>query len=86
LKFYFNCNNKTQARALKECRVKNVMLSYQYCHEAFDDYAVMFNGIGVISGKIDNVDPYYNWARLNRGLTDFIAQYDVPMNIQLPMK
>ena len=86
MKFYFNCNNKTQARALKECRVKNVMLSYQYCHEAFDDYAAMFDGIGVISGKIDNVDPYYNWARLNRGLTDFIAQYDVPMNISLTMK
>jgi len=86
MKFYFNCNNKTQARALKECGVKNVMISYQYCHESFDDYAAMFDGIGVISGKIDNVDTYYGWARLNRGLTDFIAQYDVPMSISLTLK
>jgi len=86
MKFYFNCNNKTQARALRDCGVKNVMISYQYCHEAFDDYASMFDGIGVISGKIDNVDTYYDWARLNRGLTDFIAQYDIPMDIRLTMK
>jgi len=86
MKFYFNCNNKTQARALRECGVKNVMISYQYCHEAFDDYVAMFDGIGVISGKIDNVDKYYDWARLNRGLTNFIAQYDVPMSIALTLK
>jgi len=76
----------TQARALRDCGVKNVMLSYQYCHESFDDYAAMFEGIGIIPGKIDNVDKYYSWAKLNRGLTDFISQYDIPMDITLTMK
>jgi len=62
MKFYFNCNNRTQATALRECGVKNILLSYQYCKEAFDIYAKLFDNIGVIPGKIENVDKYYAWA------------------------
>jgi len=86
LKFYFNCNNRTQARALKECGVKNVLLSYQYCKEAFDVYVHLFDGIGVIPGKIDNADDYYRWAKLNIKLCDFITQYDLPMNMDITIK
>lgn len=86
MKFYFNCNNKTQARALKECGVRNVMLSYQYCRESFNDYVGMFTRIGVISGKIDNVNTYYDWAKLNIKLCNFIAQFDVPMNMEITIK
>jgi len=86
MKFYFNCNNRTQAKALKDCGVKNILLSYQYCKEAFDMYVGMFEGIGVIPGKIDNVDMYYKWVNLNKRLCDFITQYDVPMDMDLTLK
>lgn len=85
MKFYFNCNNRTQARALKECGVKNVLLSYKYCKEAFDIYLSMFEGIGVIPGKIDNVDKYYDWAKLNLSV-DFITQYDMPLDMEKTIK
>ena len=86
MKFYFNCNNRTQARALRECGVKNVLLSYKYCKGAFDIYKGMFEGVGVIPGKLDNVDDYYNWVKLNMKQCDFITQYDVPMNMDLTLK
>lgn len=72
----------TQARALRDCGVMNVLLSYQYCHESFDDYVGMFDRVGVISGKIDNVNKYYSWAKLNINLCQFIAQYDIPMDME----
>ncbi len=46
----------------------------------------MFTRVGVISGKIDNVDKYYAWAKLNEPLCHFIAQYDVPMNMETTIR
>jgi len=76
----------TQAAALKECGVKNVLLSYQYCRKYLGDFAKMFDGIGIIPGKIDNVDMYYDWAKLNISLCDFITQFDMPMNLYATIK
>jgi len=59
MKFYFNCNNRTQATALKECGVKNILISFQYCSKSFDIYAGMFENIGVIPGNNINADEYY---------------------------
>jgi len=86
LKFYFNCNNRTQATALKECGVKNVLLSYQYCRDSFDVYSGMFDSIGVIPGKGRNINSYYSWAKLNIKLCDFIAQFDAPLDMERTIK
>jgi len=86
MKFYFNCNNRTQATALKECGVKNVLLSYQYCRDSFDVYANMFDSIGVIPGKGRNINHYYSWAKLNMKLCDFIAQFDAPLDMERTIK
>jgi len=76
----------TQAKALKECGVKNVLLSYQYCRDSFKEYVDMFDGIGVIPGKGRNINHYYQWAELNIKLADFITQIDIPMDMEITIK
>jgi len=85
LKFYFNCNNKTQAKALKEAGAKNVMVSYKY-DKNLDYYKDNFERIGVIPGNIDNLHKYYEWAYKNLEDTEFITQYDVPMDMEKTIK
>ena len=84
MRFYFNCNNMTQANALLECGVKNVLLSYQYCKKNFEEYTKMFKSIGVIPGKIKNVDDYYNWVVKHEA--DFFTQYDIPKDMDITIK
>jgi len=86
MKFYFNCNNMTQAKALLECGVKNVLLSYQYNKKNFEDIAKMFKHTAVIAGKIKNVDDYYSWVDEHKWEADFFTQYDVPMNMDITIK
>jgi len=86
MKFYFNCNNMTQAKALIECGVKNVLLSYQYNKKNFEELSNMFKHTAVIAGKINNVDDYYNWIDEHKWEADFFAQYDVPMNMDITIK
>ncbi len=86
MKFYFNCNNRTQATALRECGVKNILLSFQYCKKSFDIYAGTFDNIGVIPGHDINADDYYKWAKFNSKLCDFITQVDIPMDMETTIK
>jgi len=76
----------TQANALLECGVKNVLLSYQYNKKNFEDMANMFKHTAVIAGKIKNVDDYYNWVDEHKWEADFFTQYDVPMNMDITIK
>ena len=85
LKFYFNCNNKTQAKALKDAGAKNVMISYKY-DKNLDYYKDNFERIGVIPGNIENLHKYYEWAYKNMEDTEFITQYDVPMDMEKTIK
>ncbi len=77
----------TQANALKECGVKNVLLSYQYNKGNIMEFRGMFLGIGVIPGKIENVDKYHRWVQDHRwDEIDFFSQYDVPMDMEQTIK
>ncbi len=86
MKFYFNCNNRTQANALKECGVKNILISYQYMRKQIRDKKKDFDSVMLISGKIDNVDDYYAYIKLWSDEFDVAVQYDVPMNMDITVK
>ncbi len=86
MKFYFNANNTTQLKALSEVGVKNVIVSYKYCKNLLTQLHRDFDSVILVSGAIDNVDPYYDYVKKNLEKLVLAAQYDVPMNLELTMK
>jgi len=86
MKFYFNANNSTQLKALNEVGVKNVLISYKYCKNLLSELHKEFEEILLVSGAIENVDPYYEFVKKNLSLLVLAAQYDVPMDLELTMK
>jgi len=86
MKFYFNANNSTQLKALTEVGVKNILISYKYCKNLLSELHKDFEAILLVSGAIDNVDPYYIFVKENISKLTLAAQYDVPMNLELTIK
>ena len=86
MKFFFNANNTTQLKALSEVGVKNIIISYKYCKNLLTGLHKDFEELILVSGAIENVDPYYDYVKKNRELLVLAAQYDVPMNLELTMK
>lgn len=76
--FFFNCNNKTQADALKECGVKNVMLTYSHTGDNIEKFD--FDKKIINAGS--SVDPrtYHTFLKEKDGFYDFAIQFDVPFN------
>jgi len=86
MKFYFNANNSTQLKALREVGVRNILISYKYCKNLLSELHKDFEEILLVSGAIDNVDPYYTFVKENISKLTLAAQYDVPMNLELTTK
>jgi len=77
----------TQVNALLECGVKNILISYQYNKGHILELKDKFRGIGVIAGKIENVDKYYRWVQDHKwDEIDFFTQYDVPNDMEQTIK
>lgn len=86
MKFYFNANNTTQLKALKECGIKNVLISYKYLKNQLGDIGRNFDSVIMVAGKIDNVDGYYDYVDAHVGDLDMAVQYDVPMDMYKTIK
>jgi len=78
MKFFFNCNNLTQARALETCGAKNVILNFKYVHQNLNEYNKMFDCIMVHAR--DNRNLYEEWLLENLGLYHHAFQYDEGTN------
>ena len=76
MKFYFNCNNTTQANLLKEVGVKNIMISYKYVKNPFPGFNIMTSGKGTDPFK------YYDWISDNSEVIEHALQWDDPTNIE----
>jgi len=61
MKFYFNCNNNTQANVLREAGVKNVFLNYKYVHSNLDKIAKGFEGVIISGDKDTKIIEYYKF-------------------------
>ena len=86
MKFYFNANNTTQLKALRECGIKNVLISYKYLKNQFGDICRNFNSVMMVAGKIDNVDKYYDYIDVHDESMEMAVQYDVPMDMYSTIK
>lgn len=77
MKFYFNCNNSTQADLLREVGVKHIMISYKYVKTPYEG----FESIMATPGS--NADPfkYYDWVK-EQGDNITALQWDDPTNIE----
>ena len=85
MKFFFNLNNITQANALKELGVKNIITSYKYMKNQISKLTTDFDRVILIPGKVDDVDHYYEFVKKDNQLY-FSTQYDVPNNLELTLK
>jgi len=81
MKFYFNANNTTQLKALKECGIKNVLISYKYLKNQLGDIGRNFDSVIMVAGKIDNVEDYYDYIEAHQDDLEVAIQYDVPMDM-----
>jgi len=86
MKFYFNANNTTQLKALKEIGVKNILVSYKYLKNELPNLHKDFDCILLVAGAIENVDPYYSFVEKYLKQITVAVQYDVPMNLELTLK
>ena len=86
MKFYFNANNTTQLKALRECGIKNVLISYKYLKNQLGDIGRNFDSVIMVAGKIDNVDSYYDYVEAHEGHLEMATQYDVPMDMYSTLK
>jgi len=86
MKFYFNANNSTQLKALTEVGVKNILVSYKYLKNSISKLHKDFENIVMVSGAIENVDPYYSYVKTYLDSLTLAVQYDVPMNLELTLK
>jgi len=78
MKFYFNCNNTTQADLLREVGVKNIMISYKYVKKPYEG----FESIMVTPGTGTDPFKYYAWIEENRDSVEHVLQWDDPTNIE----
>jgi len=74
MRFFFNCNNLTQAKALETCGVRNVILNFKYVHFNLIEYNKMFDCVMVHAR--DNREIYEDWLEENIGLYHFAFQCD----------
>jgi hypothetical protein len=77
MKFYFNCNNSTQADLLKSVGVKHIMISYRYVKKPYEG----FESIMATPGKGADPFQYYQWVE-EQGKNITALQWDDPTNIE----
>lgn len=64
-------------KALQECKVKNVVLSFKYSYANITKFRDKFDKIFVVSGTKTEPDRYYELLKKHRELYDYAIQYDV---------
>jgi hypothetical protein len=63
---YFNGNNKAHMEALKDCKVKNVVLSFKYSYANITKFRDKFDKIFVVSGTNTEPERYYELLKKHR--------------------
>jgi len=61
VRFYFNCNNNTQANVLREAGVKNIFFNYKYVHSNIDKLAKGFEGVMISPSNDVTPSDYYDF-------------------------
>lgn len=77
MKIYLNANNKAHLEALKDCGVRNVMLSHRYSYANIDKFRKEFESIFVVAGTKGNPEKYWSFLKNKRDMYDHATQFDV---------
>jgi len=86
MRVYFNGNNKAHIETLKQCKVKNVMLSFKYSYANIGKFRSEFEKIFVVSGVNTDPEKYYDLLKKHRALYDHAVQFDVFYNMEETIK
>tara|TARA_R110002020_G_scaffold472968_1_gene701610 strand:- start:1506 stop:2270 length:765 start_codon:yes stop_codon:yes gene_type:complete len=86
MKIYFNANNKAHLEALRDCGVKNVMLSFRYSYANIVKFRDNFDSIFVVAGTKSDPDKYHQWLKDKKEYYDYATQFDVFYNMKETMK
>jgi hypothetical protein len=86
MKIFFNGNNKAHMKALSQCKVKNVMLSFKYSYANIKKFRDIFNEIFVVAGSKTEPDRYHELLKKHRESYDYAAQFDVYYNMDDTLK
>ena len=63
--------------ALKDCKVKNVVLSFKYSYANITKFRDKFDKIFVVSGTNTEPERYYELLKKHRESYDYATQFDV---------
>ncbi len=76
MRFYFNCNNITQAKILARCGVKNAFLNHKYVKKNIAKMSVFFDKTLVSPSHVYNEAEYYDWLEDTYPPHQLALQYD----------
>ena len=85
MKIYFNANNKAHLEVLRDCGVKNVLLSHRYSYANITKFKD-FDSVMVVAGTKGNAEKYWEFLRAKREYYDYATQFDVYYDMEETIK
>tara|TARA_R110002020_G_scaffold11474_1_gene43135 strand:+ start:2070 stop:2837 length:768 start_codon:yes stop_codon:yes gene_type:complete len=83
---YFNANNKATLETLKECGVKNVMLSHRYSYANISKFNNNFENIMVVAGTKGDPEKYWDFLKKKKDMYNYATQFDVYYDMENTIK